>query len=200
MNRAAEHREVPRGRDLLGVGEAGSVLECGAAHADGAGLAGHHLREGLLIAADRLRDDDSDVIRRLGDEGEDRVLDGDRVARVEADLRGGLARGEGGNRQLGVEPQLAALQLLEEHVERHHLGDRGREARRVGVSRLQNAAGVHIDDDGGVGRGVSTAAALAGLRFLRRREEKGRSQNQRETSGDEAPNASIRNHERNLLP
>ena len=56
--------------------------------------------------------------------------------------------------QLAVERELAGFQPLEQHVERHDLGERCRMADRVGVGRMQDRAGVGIDHDRGVARAV----------------------------------------------
>ena len=50
---------------------------------------------------------------------------------------------------------LAGFQTLEQHVERHDLGERGRMARAVRGRLVQDRAGLGVDHDRGVGRVVA---------------------------------------------
>ena len=99
------------------------------------------------VCADRLGDRDRDVVRRTGHDGLDRVLDADRFARLKAELRGLLRRGVRGDRNLGLKRHRAAIELLEQQVERHHLGDRGRMAQSVLVRRIERLAAIGVDDE-----------------------------------------------------
>ena len=66
--------------------------------------------------------------------------------------------GVGGDPQRRLEGDPAALELLEQEIERHHLGDGGGMAQRVLVLGVQDAAGLGVDHHGGVGRAVGGAA------------------------------------------
>ena len=90
---AAEQRLVARGGDLFLRRQARRVDIGRVAHAKRARLSGHHTGEGRLVAAERLRDDDSHIVGRFGDDGADRRFDPDRLSRLESEfgwcLRGG---------------------------------------------------------------------------------------------------------------
>ena len=104
----------------------------------------------LFTAADGLGDGDRHVVGGTGDQRLDRVLDGDRVVLVEAELGGRLCCGARGNLEFGIELELAGFDLLEQQIERHDLGERGRVADRVRLGLVQHLAGLGIDDDGRV--------------------------------------------------
>ena len=56
-------------------------------------------------------------------------------------------------------PQLAGFDLLEQQIERHDLGERGRMPQRVGVGGVQHAARIGVDHDRRIGRIVGAARA-----------------------------------------
>jgi hypothetical protein len=145
LDRAAERDLVARGGDLVLVGQARRIGIDGAAHAERARLAGHQLSELLLGAADRLGDHHGRVIGRLRHQALDRILDLEGLARAQAELGRRHAGGMLGNRHAGVELELAGLELLEQQVERHDLGERGGMADAVRIGRVQRLAciGVH---------------------------------------------------------
>ena len=147
LERAPEDGEVVRRGQLLVVGEAGGVAIERARHAELVRLARHHVGEIVFRLADRLGDRDRHVIRRTGHDGLDRVLDADRIARLKAELRGLLRSGVRGDRNLGLKRHRAAIELLEQQVERHHLGDRGRMAQSVLVRRIERLAAIGVDDE-----------------------------------------------------
>jgi hypothetical protein len=93
-----------------------------------------------LRAAERFGDRDRHVVCRAHDDRVDRGLDGDAVAGAQMELgrllRGGVRR----NGDVGCQIDLALSQRLEQEVERHHLGERGRMARAVGIGGLQRGA------------------------------------------------------------
>ena len=62
------------------------------------------------------------VIGRAGDEGEDCILDADRLADAEAELRRGLVGAALGHGDAGFQRYLALFELLEKQIERHDLG------------------------------------------------------------------------------
>jgi hypothetical protein len=146
----AEQRHVARGRELAAVRQPAGVAEGCAAHAERARPLGHGERELVLGLAQRFRDHGRDIVRRLGDQRQDRVLDADRLAGLESQFRGRLAGRAAGDLEPRVERKLAALQRLEDHEERHDLGKRGRIVARIRIGFVQHAAGLGIDDDGGV--------------------------------------------------
>ena len=111
-----------------------------------------------FVAADRLGDRHGDVVGRTRDDRLDRVLDRDRVAGARPELGRLLRGGVLGDRDLRSQGQRALVELLEQQVERHHLGDRRGMARRVLVDAVERAAGIGVDDDrreGGVGGRVA---------------------------------------------
>jgi hypothetical protein len=119
--------------------QAGGVAEGGARHAEVAGAQRHHLREALPPTR-RCRSPTAagDVVGGAGDEGEDRLLDRDGVARGHAELGGRARRRLLRHRDARIEAESRPLaHLLEHHVERHHLGERGRMAGLVGARRDQ---------------------------------------------------------------
>ena len=155
-----------RGRDLLVIGQARGVAIVRAGHAQRMRLARHHLGEGALVAADRLGDGDGDVVGRTGDDRLDRVLDRDCRSRAQAELGGRLGGGVLGDRQLDLQRQRAFLELLEQEIERHHLGQRSGMAQFVLVDAVEHAAAVGVDDDGGesrIGRRGLPARGVTGV-------------------------------------
>ena len=65
----------------------------------------------------------------------------------DAELRGLLVRRVLGDRDPRRQAQRAFVELLEQHIERHHLGERRGVAQRVLVDAPDLAAGVGVDDD-----------------------------------------------------
>ena len=193
LDGAGEDRLVARGGDLQIVGQAGGVVIIRMRHAERTRLGGHQFGEFLFAAAERLGNDHSYVIGRLGDDGADRGFHRDRFAGLEAKLGRRHRRRMRRDVHLGGHFDLASVQPLEQQVERHHLGERGGMAQAVGIGRLHHRAGIGVDDDGGIGglvalgRGrrvrcgmVMTTRAGAGVIGGRRGE-----QNRRQT--DRAP-------------
>src|SRR5262249_44769650 len=87
----------------------------------------------------------------------------DALARLHAELgrrpRGGM-RAEDDRR---IELELAGLELLEQHVERHDLGERRRVANLVRIGIGEYGARIRVDDDGGRRRAVAGPGPAAGL-------------------------------------
>ena len=164
---AAEDRQIAGCRLLAVIRQAGGIAECGVAHAQFAGLAGHGRSEGGFAARDMFGDDDGDIIGRFGDESENRRPDIDGLAGAQSELGRRLGGGVLRNGHPCRQADAAALDLLEEHIESHDLGQRSRVAAGIGIARVKNAVGVHIDDDGGI---FGVAPALAGRRGGRRQE------------------------------
>ena len=138
---------VARGGDLLVVGQAGGVVIGGVRHAERARLGGHQPGEIGFISGKGFGHDDRHVVGRLGDDGADGGLDPDRLARLEPQLGRRLRGGMGRHRHFGRHLDLARLQPLEQQIERHDLGQRGRMARTVGVGRLHHRAGIGVHHD-----------------------------------------------------
>src|SRR5690606_31831718 len=91
-----------------------------------------------------------------GDEGEDRFLDGERFTGAQAELGGRHARAFRRHLDARLEGDLPFIQLLEEEIEGHHLGQRSGVAIFVGIAGIEDLArmGVH-DQRGGFGGGCS---------------------------------------------
>ena len=149
LNSAAEGRLIARGGDLIAVRQARCVLVDRLAHAERACLARHRLGEIVFVACQRFGDDNRSVVGGAGDEPLDRVFDAEGLTRAEAELGRRLLRCVGRHIHRRIEFQFAALELLEQHVERHDLCQRRRMAQAVGAGGLERAAGIGIDDDGG---------------------------------------------------
>ena len=147
MQRAAEHCHIARRRHLARIGQAGRIAEDRPRHAQRARLGGHPGGEGVFRTADILADGDGDVIGGAGHHRQDRVTDADRLAGLEAELRWRLVRCMGRDRDGRGERGLAAVERLEQQVERHHLGERGRIALPVGIVGVKDVAGLGVDDD-----------------------------------------------------
>ena len=86
----------------------------------------------VLRAADGFGDDHGRVIGRARDDALDGIVDAKGAPRPKAELGGRLRRGMRRDGQSLVQRHAAGLQLLEQHEERHHLGDRGGMAQAVG--------------------------------------------------------------------
>ena len=125
-------RLIARRRDLVVVGQAGGVLVDGAAHAERLRLARHQLGELVLVAGDGFRHHDGGIVGRARDDALDRVLDRDACCPAcRPSLVGVWPAACVGDLELAVELELAGLELLEQQIERHDLGERGRMALRV---------------------------------------------------------------------
>ena len=200
LDRAPEDHEVARRRHLLAVRQAGGVPVDGAEHAELACLAGHAGREIFLAAGDVLGDGRRDVVRRTGHDRLDRVLDGDRLAGPHAELRGGHGGRVTRDLELRIELQVAALDLLEQEVERHHLGDGGGVTQLVLALGVQDAAGIGIDDERGERRRVDAADHLVALRpvvpaslGVGRRQRRGEEADRTRQNGQLGPTRTRRN-------
>ena len=114
---------IASGRDLGRIGKARGVDEGGAAHSDGAGGAGHALGEGPLRAAKIFGNGGGDIIGRFDDQGTNGGFDSNAFPRLHAELgrrhRGSTGRHADGRREL----DLAGLQIPEQDIKRHHLGE-----------------------------------------------------------------------------
>ncbi len=148
--RAGQRGHVARRRELPTVVQSRGVAEAGARHAQRRGLLGHAAGEAALAAGQRLGEDHGGVVGRLGDQRQDRVLDRNRPAALQAEPRGWHARGAPRNRQQLVLSEPPFLQGLEGEIERHHLGQRGRIVARVRVDLVQDVARAGVNYDGGV--------------------------------------------------
>ena len=78
-----------------------------------------------------------------------------RLAGLEAELGRRLFGGVLRHVHFGVELHLAGFETLEQQIERHDLGERGRMAAGVRIGGLQHGAGIAVDDDGGEGGAVA---------------------------------------------
>ena len=175
LDRAPKRGLVACSRDLIVRRQAGSVHIDRARHAERMRFRGHQLGEVLFAATDRLSHDDSRIIGGAGDQPLDGVLDCDRRAGFEVKLGGMLTRCELGYRERRVELELASVNLLEQQIKRHDLGQRRRMSRLVDIFPVQNLRGVVVDHDGRIGRMIVgpmqyalVALALALLPGVRR--------------------------------
>ena len=95
-----------------------------------------------------LADCGGDVIGGLCHQDLDGLLDGQALPGFEAEL-GGRALGGGlGHGDAGRERQAAGAHLVEDHKQRHHLGQGGGVAFGIGALGVEHAAGVGIDHHG----------------------------------------------------
>jgi hypothetical protein len=135
---------VARGGHLLRIGQAGGIAELGVLHAELVRLAVHELGELRLAAGDMLGYGDGHVVGRLDDQSPDGVTNGDLGALL--DLQPGRRR----PRRIGREPEGGGerepplLQKLEQQIERHQLGERGRVAQLVGAALIECSARIGI--------------------------------------------------------
>ena len=159
LDRKTKQGLVTRGRNLRGIGQSVRVSVDGPRHTQGAGLARHQLGEFFLGAGKMFGDHDGCVVGGFRHQCLDRILDHQGLTRADAEFGRRLACGVGRNFHLGVEFDPACLELLEQQIQCHYLGERSRVADRVGVSRMQYVAGIGVDHDigiawvGGRGRG-----------------------------------------------
>ncbi len=107
------------------------------------------LAKPVLVAAEIFGDDDGGVVRGLGDDALDRVLDRDGLAGLEFELGRRLLGGVFGDFERRIELDLAGVEALEQQIERHHLGQRGRMPQCVRVRCLQDGAAIAVDHDRG---------------------------------------------------
>ena len=145
---AGQDAHVAGGAQLSAMRQAGSVAERGPVHAELAGLGRHLQGEAAFRAAHIFGDHGGGVIGRLGDQGQDRVLDGDPLATAQPQPRCRLTGGAGGNPKLaGGGPQLR-FQRLENQIDGHHLGQRSGIIAGVGVDLVDHAPGFGVHDQG----------------------------------------------------
>ncbi len=149
-DRPGEPGHVAGRGDLFRMMQAGGVAELCLAHADELRLDGHQCSETRFGSGNVFPDHDRHIVRRLGDQGFNGVPGRDRGARLQAQPRGRLAGRFAGDGHGGVEREPASRNLVEQHVEGHDLGQRGRMARRIGMPRMQDRSGLLIDHDGGI--------------------------------------------------
>ena len=150
--RKPEACHVASGGLLRRIRQSVRVAERRPAHAEGPCALGHHLRESRFRSAEKFADGGRRVICRLGHQGEDGVLDRNRLTGLQAELRGLLVRRVARDRDRGVERDAPGLQCVEDQVERHHLGQRSRIARLIRARFIQRLAGLCVDDDAGIFR------------------------------------------------
>ncbi len=80
------------------------------------------------------------------------LLDGDGLARSQAELGRRLGAGHFRERHRRGEREAAGLQLLEDDIDRHHLGKRGGMPEGAGIALQQGLAGRRVDHHVGAGR------------------------------------------------
>ena len=115
------------------------------------GLLRHQLGEAVFVAAEIFGDGNGGVVGRFGDDALDGVFDRDGLAGFEIELGRILVGGVLGDLERRVELDLAGIEPLEQQIERHDLGQRGRMAQRVRIRCLQHFAAIAVDHDRGDG-------------------------------------------------
>ena len=143
-----EDGHVARGRDLLLVRQTGSVAKNRLGHANPPSGVGHQAGEVLLGAGEVLGDSGRGIVGRLGHQRLGGIAHLDGCACFQPELGGRLARGIRGHGELGLRSDLAGAQIAEQHIEGHHLGERGRRTQGFGGLGMEDGARVHVDDDG----------------------------------------------------
>ena len=132
---------------LCPVGKSGGIFVGGMRHAQCVGFLCHEDGEIILGAGDKGTRCRRDVVCRARDQGENCILDADRLTGAQSELRrrhAGAARRHG---NAGFQSGVARFQLLEEKIERHHFGEGGRVAIFVGLARVENLARIGIHDE-----------------------------------------------------
>ncbi len=129
---------VPRRRHLTPVGQTMRIAEGCLAHAHGAGALGHPPGKGRFGAGDALGHDRGNVIRRAHHQRLDGIADGDGLTGPDAQFRRRLAGRAARGLELGIQRVTPRIQLLKEHVERHHLSQGRRIAACVGIAGKQD--------------------------------------------------------------
>ena len=152
-----EDAHIARRAQMAGAGQARGVAECGVGHAQLPRLAGHELGKARLGSGDRLGQHNSGVIGRFQRCSPDQMPDGDALSRLQMQLGGRLARGPRGDAHLLVQLQPARADLLENDIERHHLGERRRMLPVVRRTRIDHPAIAHIHYDRRIGRSLEVA-------------------------------------------
>ena len=157
-------QKIGRRRDLHRIGQARGVVVERVAHAQIARLGCHQLGEMALRAAQGLADRDRNVVGRAHHDRLDRGVHIDHVAGIEMQIGRPLRRGVFRNRQHGLHRDVAALERLEQQIQRHHLGQRRGMTLGISVARIKDAAGFAVGDQGGVLHGIGGACGQGGTR------------------------------------
>jgi len=108
---------------------------------------GHAKRKSVFAAGQRFGDYYRDIVRRLRRQREDGVANHDRPPRQQPQLGRRLRRCPPRDPHAAARAQLAAVHRLKQQIQRHHLGERGRIVRLIGVERLQRPAIADGDDE-----------------------------------------------------
>ena len=141
-----EGRHVAGRGELLVMRKAGRVEEGRVHHAECAGLARHQGGKTVFAATDLLAHGGCRIIGRLDDHGEHGFTHRDRIACLDEELgrRAGGCMFRKGNR--AVPAELAGLDRVQDHIDRHHLGQRCRMIELVGVFGSKHLAGSGIEE------------------------------------------------------
>ena len=100
-------------------------------------------------------------------ETEDQIAQRDRLARGQPELARRAARREGGNRKELVGPDASLIERLEGQIQRHHLGQRRRIGKHVGILLAQHLAGLRVEQYPGEDRPGHGGRAAARMRLGR---------------------------------
>ena len=154
-----------------------------------------------------LCDSHRDVVGRARDDRLDRVFDAEALAGVEAEFGRRLARRVRRHRNRRFETEATLVELFEQEIERHHLGERRRMAQFVFAGRIERAARISVDDDRGVGRIGRGSPLMANVvasvtpmtRFGRTGENSNRGERDTNTGGKCANASRLILHKRNAI-
>ena len=143
--RARQDCQVARARLVPGLGQPGGVHETGARHAQPPGFGVHARDERRLAAIHRLHQREHGVGCRNHQHGLDQAVDARGIPRLEEDAR---TVGLGGRvrhcHRLGKR-EFVLLQVAQQHIGRHQLGERCGGERQVGLAACQFASADLVD-------------------------------------------------------
>src|SRR5262249_6056151 len=142
LDRAAEYCKVMRSRQLIGIGQTRSIGKMRAGHANFVRLFRHECSKMRFVSADAFGDRNSYVIRRACNNRFDCVVHTNRFPWTKTQFAWFLCRRKSRDQNVAVESQMTLVELFEQEVESHHLGDRGGKALLVFVAGVNGFAGI----------------------------------------------------------
>ena len=172
---ARQAGDVSRRGVVLGVRQAGGIDEMAARESQLLGIAVHVIGKGLLGAGQVFGQGHGGIVAALDDHALQQVLHRDLLADLDEHARTRHAPGPFAHRDLVVEADGAGLDLLEQHIGRHQLGDAGRFHALVGILLCQHPATVIVLQDIAPGADGRRLGHWQGS-GLRRLQQKGKDQ------------------------
>src|SRR5882757_918649 len=161
---ARERRELPHRHLVGGIWQPVGIAEGRFGHAELAGALGHEVgRKSMLVAGDAFGERDAGIVAARDDRAVQEVVDRD-IAVDRREHRRGSGRRPAPPPGVLADPVLvrqldvALLDGVEHHLDRHQLHHAGGRAQFVGVLLEQHAAAGGLDQDRG--RGIAVEAAL----------------------------------------